>query len=80
MDRQLGRAQCRVREHIYETGGDLGIWGEIQHYWFYYKKDEAYLLAQNGEVLGKREGPVPNKASASQAIEIITSSDHESMQ
>jgi hypothetical protein len=80
MDRQLGRWQCSVREHIFETGGDLGIWGEVQHYWFYYKKDEAYLLAQNGEVLGKREGPVPNKASASQEIELITSSDRESMQ
>ena len=80
MDRQLGRAQCRVREHIYETGGELGIWGDIQQYWFYYKKDEAYLLAQNGEVLGKREGPVPNKASASQEIELITSSNRESMQ
>ncbi len=80
IDRQLGRAQCRVREHVYETGGDIGIWGEIKQYWFYYKKDAAYLLARNGEVIGKREGPVPNEASVSRALGVIIPSTRESTQ
>lgn len=72
IDNQLGRAQCRVRKHVYETGGDLGIWGRIKQYWFYYKKDAAYLLALNGEVIGKREGPVPNQAAGSRELDAIS--------
>jgi hypothetical protein len=68
IDRQLGRAQCRVREHVFETGGDIGIWGQIKQYWFYYKNDAAYLLARNGEVIGKREGPVPNGALVNRGL------------
>ncbi|HTN35130.1 MAG TPA: hypothetical protein VL091_14070 [Marinobacter sp.] len=62
LDKQLGHAQWMVREHVYETGAELGIWGDIKQYWFYYKKDTAYLLARNGEVIGKRDGPVSSKA------------------
>lgn len=80
MDRQLGRAQCRVREHVYETGGDLGIWGRIKQYWFYYKKDAAYLLAINGEVIGKREGPVPDQATGSRELDAITSATRAAQQ
>jgi hypothetical protein len=71
IDRQLGRAQCRVREHVYETGGELGIWGPIKQYWFYYKKYAAYLLARNGEVVGKHEGPVCNLATVSRELDVI---------
>lgn len=80
LDRQLGRAQCMVREHVYETGGDLGIWGGIEQYSFYYKKDAAYLLARNGEVMGKREGPVPNQAIGSQELDVISSAAREAQQ
>lgn len=73
IDRQLGRAQCLVREHVYETSGDLGIWGPIKQYWFYYKKDAAYLLARNGEVVGKQKGPVPTLATGSRELEVISS-------
>jgi hypothetical protein len=71
LDRQLGRAQCHVREHVYETGGDLGIWGPIKQYWFYYQKDTAYLLALNGEVIRKCEGSVTCKATSSRELEVI---------
>lgn len=77
LDKQLGRAQCMVREHVYETGADLGIWGKIEQYWFYYKKDAAYRLARNGEVIGKREGPVPNQVTGSKALDIISSATRE---
>ncbi|WP_417519099.1 hypothetical protein [Marinobacter sp.] len=77
LDEQLGRAQCMVREHVYETGADLGIWGKIEQYWFYYKKDAAYLLARNGEVIGKREGPVPNQVTGSKALGVISSTTRE---
>ena len=72
IDRQLGRAQCRVREHAYETGGDLGIWGEIKQYWFYCKKDVAYLLALNGEVIGKHEGPTPNQVRGNRELNVLS--------
>lgn len=80
LDKQLGRAQCRVREHIYETGGDLGIWGQIKQYWFYYKKNAAYLLALNGEVIGKQDGPVPNQASGGRELDVIASTTREAWQ
>ena len=72
IDRQLGRAQCRVREHVYETGGELGIWGHITQYWFYYKKNAAYLLALNGEVTGKHEGPVPSQTTGTRELDVIS--------
>lgn len=72
IDRQLGRAQCRIREHVYEIGGELGIWGHIKQYWFYYKKNAAYLLALNGEVIGQHEGPVPGQANGSRELDVIT--------
>lgn len=80
IDRQLGRAQCRVREHVFETGGELGIWGHIKQYWFYYKKEAAYLLALNGEVIGKHEGPVPGQAIGSRELDVITLATREAQQ
>lgn len=78
IDWQVGRAQCRIREHVYETGGNLGIWGEIKQYWFYYKKYAAYLLALNGEVIGKQEGQVPNLATGSRELDAIMAGTRES--
>lgn len=72
LDRQLGRAQCRVREHVYETGGGLGIWGHITQYWFYYKKNAAYLLARNVEVTGKHEGPVSSQTTGTRELNVIS--------
>ncbi|SHK65088.1 hypothetical protein SAMN05216369_2644 [Marinobacter antarcticus] len=80
LDRQLGRAQCMVREHVFETGGTLGIWGEIKQYWFYYKKEAAYLLARNGEVIGNRAGPVPSQAKAIMALDVISPETREAPQ
>jgi len=80
IDRQLGRAQCRIREHVFETGGELGIWGHIKQYWFYYKKDKAYLLALNGEVIGKHEGPVPGQAKGRMASDVISLATREAQQ
>jgi len=50
---QLGEAQSRIRAHVAETGGELGIWGKIKQYWFYYEKNAAYLFNLHGEVVGK---------------------------
>lgn len=57
MDWQLSQAQNRVQRHVNETGGRLGDSGHIMQYWFFYKKESAYMLALNGEAVGKREGP-----------------------
>jgi len=77
VSKQLCLAQCRIREHFYETGGELGIWGEIKQYWFYYEKDAAYLLARNGDLMGKRGGPVPDQAIGSKELAIITRTTRE---
>lgn len=53
---QLGETQRRVRAHVAQTRGFLGIWGEIKQYWFYYEKNAAYLFNLNGEVVGKQCG------------------------
>jgi hypothetical protein len=80
LDRQLGRAQCMGREYVFETGADLGIWGGIKQYWFCYKKDDAYLLARNGEVVGEQGGPVPNLATGSRELNAITPAIREAQQ
>lgn len=59
LDWQFGYAKCRIREHVVETAGKLGILGRIQQYWFYYKNETAYLLTLDGEVTGKHVGSVP---------------------
>jgi len=57
---QIARAGRRIREHLESTGGELRVWGPVQQYWFFYSKDSAYLLGKNGDIIGKREGPVPS--------------------
>lgn len=76
IDRQLDGAQCLVREHVYETGGDLGIWGKIETYQYYYRKDAAIVLALDGEVVGKRGG-VPDQTTGSRELDVITLLTHE---
>ncbi|WP_152206980.1 hypothetical protein [Marinobacter changyiensis] len=80
IDSQLGLAQCRVREHVYERGVTLGIWGQIKQYWFYYKNEAAYLLALNGEVIGKHEGSVPNRATGSRELNVVSPATREAQQ
>jgi hypothetical protein len=77
IDRQLGRAMSRVREHVYETGGEIGIWGQVKQYWFYYKADAAILIGLNGEVVGKREGIEPNLAVRIREFDVIISATRE---
>jgi hypothetical protein len=80
LGRQLGRAQCMVREHVYETGGEIGIWGQVEQYWFYYKTDVAFLLALNGEVMSKREGIMPDRAAGSREFDVIIPATREAPQ
>ncbi|KAA1173950.1 hypothetical protein FWJ25_11120 [Marinobacter salinexigens] len=72
IDEQLGVAKCRVQEHVYENGRELGIWGEIKQYWFYYEKDAAYLLSLNGEVISRHEGPVANQATGGRELDVVS--------
>jgi hypothetical protein len=65
----LGSAQCRLRKHVYETGGELGILGFIKQYWFHYKKEAAYLLVLTGEVSITHERVMPNSLVASRQLE-----------
>lgn len=77
VDQQLDRARCLVREHAHETGGDLGIWGQIEMYRYYYRKNRAILLSLDGEMVGKHEGSVPDRATGSRELGIITLATHE---
>lgn len=69
---QLETAQSRVRLHMSETGGELGTWGCIQQYLFYYALAQAYILAPSGEVIGEHEGPVPNRPVPGRKMAVLT--------
>jgi len=62
---QLGEAQRKVHAHMADTEGTLPMWGDIHEYWFFYEPEKAYVLSTRGDVLGKREGAVPNRAESS---------------
>lgn len=72
LEEQLDAAQSLVRKHVFDSDGMLGIWGEIKQYWFYYKKDAAYLLAKNGERVGVHHGPVPSQSGPGRKLAVIT--------
>jgi len=69
---QLEIAQSWVRVHMSKTDGELGTWGRIQQYLFYYTASQAYILAPSGEVIGEHEGPVPNGAAPDREMAVMT--------
>lgn len=52
---QLKRAQYRVRKHMAETGGVLGVWGHIQRYMFHDTDGRAIAVSRDGAVIGECE-------------------------
>lgn len=70
---QLGETQSRIRAHVAETGGELGIWGKIKQYWFYYEKSAAYLFNLNGEVIGKHLLDEPSDVISGRQLAVINS-------
>lgn len=70
---QLGETQSRIRAHVAENGGELGIWGKIKQYWFYYEKNAAYLFNLNGEVVGKQHGAEPSAVISGRELTVISS-------
>lgn len=58
-EKQLSMAQGKVRWHMTETGGELGIWGSICGYFFFYSENNAYELDTEGNVIAHHEGIRP---------------------
>lgn len=52
----------------------------MKQYCSFYKKNAAYLLALNGEVMGEQYGPVPNLASGDRELDVIASTTREALQ
>lgn len=73
IEQQLNLAQRRVKQHVAETYGNLGIWGEIKQYRFYYKNDAAYLLARDGSVMGEHQGSPTTQRSLHQDLALVVS-------
>ena len=61
---QLEIVRGRIAEHWQATSGQLGVWGQIQEYWYYYQEDTAYRLTPTGELIKHHHGSVRNRASA----------------
>lgn len=59
---QLPVVRGRISEHWQTTGGQLGIWGAIQEYWYFYQHERACRLNPAGAVIGFHTGPVPSQA------------------
>lgn len=51
---QVARARQRVREHVAERGGDLGIWGQIRRYVFHYTPTGQVVIAPNGQLTAEK--------------------------
>lgn len=59
---QLATVRALIDKHWQATKGDLGIWGQIQVYWYYYAEEQYWLLSPKGEWLDEDTGPVPSQA------------------
>ena len=59
---QLSTVRALIEKHWQATEGDLGIWGQIQAYWYYYAKEQYWLFSPQGEWLEEATGPVPSQA------------------
>lgn len=59
---QIEIAGNYVREHYAQSGGDLGTWGTIQRYLFYYSSKQAVTLSLHGVLDGEWHGPEPSRA------------------
>jgi hypothetical protein len=59
---RLVLVQDLVRQHAKDCGGELPVWGVIQHYHFYYAENQAIKLLANGDFAGEYVGKVPNQA------------------
>src|SRR5690606_15560059 len=66
---QVELAQQRVREHMENCVGELGIWGTIKQYWFYYTPDDCVEISTNGEIVGAAKRPAPGQATLRPSIE-----------
>lgn len=54
LEQQLAKAGEKIREHVRETTGTLGIWGKIEAYWFVPAPGQAYVLSTEGDVIGEK--------------------------
>ncbi len=63
MEKQLVKVRQCIAEHWADTQGDLGIWGTIQEYWYFWQPRRAVRLSPEGNVLGDWERAVPSRAT-----------------
>jgi hypothetical protein len=64
LETQLDLAGERAALYYQQTEGSLATWGNIKRFRYYVSDSEAYVLDTNGNVIGKHQGPVDNKAGA----------------
>lgn len=62
---QLVTVRKLIDQHWQSTEGNLGIWGTIQAYWYFFADDQYWRFSTQGDWLDENEGPVPNRASLS---------------
>lgn len=68
---QVELARQRVCEHMAETDGDLGIWGQIQRYHFFYAPEQSVEIATDGQVLADRDDIRPSRATMDNGMETV---------
>ncbi|MCH8553001.1 MAG: hypothetical protein LAT62_13775 [Natronospirillum sp.] len=64
-EEQLRQVRARIARHWQETQGELGIWGQVQEYWYFYAEGQAVRLKPTGELIESHQGSVPSRASLS---------------
>ncbi|MEH6387772.1 MAG: hypothetical protein V7772_07855 [Pseudomonas profundi] len=66
---QLSVAATAVRKHYNTNQGVLGIWGNIEQYWFCYGEDDWHLLNCEGGVASKSTGSIPKLSLAKSGLQ-----------
>ena len=54
---QVVQAQERVREHMTETRGDLGLWGQVRRYVFHFSPTGYVVIDPNGQLTDEMANP-----------------------
>ena len=62
---QITHIQKIIRQHYIDTDGDIGIWGAIKRYVFFYNEGEKVALTTDGAILNPPDDVRIGKATLS---------------
>ncbi len=74
---QVEAARQRVREHMKSTLGELGVWGSIKRYRFYYTEEDCVILSTTGDIVADSKLPPAARATLVPGVDRVLRLDGE---